>query len=368
MRKVFWDDPYQQALTTTVKEVKDNRVLLAETIAFSFSGGQESDKAFINGRAVTASEMDGTLIYYTLEEGHGLKVGEQVTMTIDWPRRYRLMRLHFAAELILELVTRALNVEKIGAHIAETKARIDFVFDQNIANIFEHLLNDYNKIIESDLPIKKGFLDEKTQRRFWEIEGFSKVPCGGTHVKSTAEVGFVSLKRKNIGASKERIEITLLDDSLLRREETDSITEKNQKHFDIVKKLNLPLGHYAIAGSGPLGIRGLRKMNDIDIIVSLDLRDKLAEKYSITDTGRVKKMVIPGKEIEILWQGAFYQHLPDETIPSVGAMIERAEIIEGLPFITLEDVLCFKRITNRLKDQEDIKLIENWQKNNVVKQ
>lgn len=40
------------------------------------------------------------------------------------------MRLHFAAELILELVTRALSVEKIGAHIAEDKARIDFLASQ----------------------------------------------------------------------------------------------------------------------------------------------------------------------------------------------------------------------------------------------
>ena len=45
---------------------------------------------------------------------------------------------------------------------------------------------------------------------FWEIDGFSKVPCGGTHVKSTAEVGFVSLKRVNIGGGKERVEIKLL--------------------------------------------------------------------------------------------------------------------------------------------------------------
>jgi Ser-tRNA(Ala) deacylase AlaX len=369
MRKVFWDNPYQQSLITTVKEVEGNRILLAETIAFSFSGGQESDKAFINEVAVAGSEMEGNLIYYTLEENHGLSVGDQVTMTIDWPRRYRLMRLHFAAELILELVTRALQVEKIGAHIAETKARIDFVFDQNIAVIFEKILTEYNTIIKSDRPIKTGFLDEASQRRFWEIEGFSKVPCGGTHVKSTAEVGFVALKRKNIGASKERIEITLLEEegSSLRKEGTDSIKEKNQKKFEAVKKLNLPREHYAIAGSGPLGIRSLREINDIDIIVSLDLCDRLAEKYSITDTGEVKKIVVPGEEIEIFWQGSFYKRVGDGTVPTVPAMIARAEMIDGLPFITLDDMLCFKRATNRPKDQEDIKLIEDWQKNKRAK-
>lgn len=211
MRKVFWDDPYQKSLQTTIAEVVGDKVLLNETIAFSFSGGQESDKATINGIPVLNSEKDAKLIYYYLPEGHGLSVGDTVTLEIDWPRRYRLMRLHFAAELILELVTRKLQCEKIGAHIAETKSRIDFVHDENISSIFDELLADYNAIIDADLPIKTGFSDVENQRRYWEIDGFSKVPCGGTHVKSTKEVGFVKLKRVNIGGGKERIEIRLLE-------------------------------------------------------------------------------------------------------------------------------------------------------------
>jgi Ser-tRNA(Ala) deacylase AlaX len=210
MRKVFWDNPYQTELSTTVAAVDGNRILLNETIAFSFSGGQESDKATINEMAILNSEIDGNLIYYFLPEGHGLEVGTPVTMRIDWERRYQLMRLHFAAELILELVTRKLGVEKIGAHIAESKARIDFYYDQNISTHFAALLEEYNAIINADLPIIKDFSDEAAHRRYWEIKGFSKVPCGGTHVKSTSEVGFVTLKRVNIGGGKERIEIKLV--------------------------------------------------------------------------------------------------------------------------------------------------------------
>lgn len=211
MRKVFWDNPYQKTLDTTVAKVEGNRLLFDETIAFSFSGGQESDNATINGHAILNSEIEGNLIYYTLEAEHGLKVGDKVTMEINWPRRYKLMRLHFAAELILEIVTQKLHLEKIGAHIAEEKARIDFIYDKNISNMFDEILSNYNKIIEKDEPIKTDFTDVENQRRYWEIEGFGKVSCGGTHVKSTSEVGFVKLKRKNIGGGKERIEITLID-------------------------------------------------------------------------------------------------------------------------------------------------------------
>ena len=211
MQKVFWDNPYQCILTTSVASVSGNRILFEETIAFSFSGGQESDKACVNGINVLNSEIEGNLIYYTLPEGHGLSVGDKVTMEVDWPRRYRLMRLHFAAELILELVTRKLGIEKIGAHIAETKARIDFFYDKNISSILESLLAEYNEIIIKNAPIRTGFSDIKNQRRYWEIEGFSKVPCGGTHVRSTKEVGVIALKRVNIGGGKERIEIRLMD-------------------------------------------------------------------------------------------------------------------------------------------------------------
>lgn len=213
MKKIFWDNPYQHHLTTYVSSVSGNRILFDETIVFSFSGGQESDKSWINGLAITHSEIEGNLIYYTLPEGHGVAPGDKVTMEIDWSRRYRLMRLHFAAELILELVTRKLGLEKIGAHITETKARIDFFYGKNISSVLESLLAEYNEIIAKNAPIKTGFSDVENQRRYWEIEGFSKVPCGGTHVKSTAEVGYVALKRINIGGGKERIEIRLIDDT-----------------------------------------------------------------------------------------------------------------------------------------------------------
>lgn len=209
MRKIFWDNPYQTTLTTQVSRVDGNWILFEETIIFSFSGGQESDKAYINGIPIIDSKIEGNLIYYALPPEHHLQPGTQVTMEIDWSRRHKLMRLHFAAELVLEIITQKLNIQKIGAHIAEDKARIDFISPQNISLHFEDILHQYNNIIAKDAPIITGFSDEKTQRRFWEIEGFSKVPCGGTHVKSTKEVGYVKLKRINVGSSKERVEIRL---------------------------------------------------------------------------------------------------------------------------------------------------------------
>ncbi len=214
MKKIFWDNTYQHELDTKVFEVNGNQLVFEETIAYSFAGGQESDKATVNNIPILDSKKEGNLIYYILPEHHGLVVGEAVHMVIDWPRRKKLMRLHFAAELILEIVTRNFGYEKIGAHISETKSRIDFIAQESIKPHLPAILAEYDEIIKKDLSIEKGYSDIENQRRYWKIEGFAQVPCGGTHVNTTGEVGFVTLKREHPGKAIERIEIRLTDDSV----------------------------------------------------------------------------------------------------------------------------------------------------------
>jgi Ser-tRNA(Ala) deacylase AlaX len=131
-------------------------------------------------------------------------------LELDWPRRYRLMRLHFAAELVLESVYRALpGVRKVGAHIGEAKARIDLAWPESISPWLPRLSAEVQALIDADHPIISAFRDEAAERRIWEIAGFARVDCGGTHLRRTGEVGGVRLKRDNIGGGKERIEIFL---------------------------------------------------------------------------------------------------------------------------------------------------------------
>jgi Ser-tRNA(Ala) deacylase AlaX len=209
-RKVFWEDPYQTRIETTISGVNGAEVTVAETICYAFSGGQERDTGTIGGRIVREARKDGLEIVYTLDPDHGLNVGDPVVMEIDGARRYRLMRLHFAAEIILELVYQTLGpIQKIGAHIAEDKARIDFEWGENIAAAFPDLLARAGALIAADHPISSAYQDEATEQRTWEIAGFARVACGGTHLKTTGEVGPIALKRKNVGKGKERIEITL---------------------------------------------------------------------------------------------------------------------------------------------------------------
>jgi Ser-tRNA(Ala) deacylase AlaX len=207
-RKVFWEDPYLTRLDTRVTSVQGDDVTVDKTIFYALSGGQESDHGTIGKSRVLEARKVGREIVYTLERDHRLKPGDAVTMAIDGERRYRLMRLHFAAEIVLELVYKALGpIRKIGAHIAQDKARIDFEWDENIASLLPQFQKQAALLVAADHAIISAFSDETNERRYWEIREFSRVPCGGTHLRTTDEIGAIELKRKNIGKGKERIEV-----------------------------------------------------------------------------------------------------------------------------------------------------------------
>lgn len=210
--KVFWSDPYLTELATRVSRVDGVMVTLDHTIFYALSGGQESDAGSIGDWPVAQAAWQGGDIVYTLPAEHDLRTGDEVAVRIDWPRRYRLMRLHFAAEIVLELMYRRVpGIVKIGAHIAADKARIDFELDHNIAEHFDALAAEVTRIVDADESITSAFSDATAERRYWKIEAFAAVPCGGTHLRRTGEVGRIALKRRNVGKGKERIEIVLAD-------------------------------------------------------------------------------------------------------------------------------------------------------------
>src|SRR5689334_3849576 len=105
---LFWDDSYLSTLDTSVIAVEGNAIILRDTIAYAEAGGQESDRININGISVLEAKLDpeNQFITYLLPENHGLQRDNSVRVDIDWIRRYRLMRLHFATELILVLMNR----------------------------------------------------------------------------------------------------------------------------------------------------------------------------------------------------------------------------------------------------------------------
>ncbi|MEX3073073.1 alanine--tRNA ligase-related protein [Vibrio alginolyticus] len=210
--KVFWSNPYQTEIRSVVTQIIGCDIELSHTIFYAESGGQESDKGTIAGISVVKAIKVGSRIIYTLETTPDFTVGDVVVTKIDWSRRYALMKLHFAAEVVLELFTQNFDtINKVGAHISQDKSRIDFEWLENITSLLPELERKAQALIDSDSVIISEFSDQTKERRYWKVVGFAQVPCGGTHLKRTSEVGNIALKRKNVGKGKERVEIRLVD-------------------------------------------------------------------------------------------------------------------------------------------------------------
>lgn len=154
--------------------------------------------------------------------------------------------------------------------------------------------------------------------------------------------------------------VAFFHESLDSTNEMSKMKHSNQEKFSALRELNLPNDQYAIIGSGPLGIRNIKAIGDIDIIVTPKLLATLAEKYGITDENGVKKIVLPGGVVEAFWEGSFYSAPADDKAPTIASRIASAEIINGLPFDSIENVLYYKRKDAREKDLKDIILIEQW--------
>jgi len=122
-----------------------------------------------------------------------------------------------------------------------------------------------------------------------------------------------------------------------------------------IKGLNFPLGEYALFGSAPMFIRGLREeMHDVDLVVTEKLWKKMQTvpgwKMEAASSG---DPVLRCEELEM-----FCGWAPGEW--DVNELIKTADMIDGLPFVTLESVLKWKKAYGREKDLADVKKIEKY--------
>ena len=232
--KVFYQDSYQKALTSEVVEVIEGGLLLAATIFYPLGGGQPGDQGVltVNGSDYTVVDTryadDGHNIVHYLQSADlsGIKVGDLVAMQIDWERRHRLMRMHTSMHLLCSLIT----AQATGGSVGETSSRLDFDLQGQVIDK-EQLTTELNALVARALPITIGAitdaeLDQNPELvrtmsvqpprghgtvRTISIEDTDFQPCGGTHVRSTAEIGELLITGlKNKGKQNKRISLALV--------------------------------------------------------------------------------------------------------------------------------------------------------------
>jgi misacylated tRNA(Ala) deacylase len=234
---LFRDDPYVRSCEARVIGVNDRGgIILDRTVFYATSGGQPGDC----GRLTCGSReiAIATAVYgdsksdviHVPAEGHApLSPGDRVEASLDWERRYAHMRVHTALHLLCSLVPFPVT----GGQISTDGGRLDFDIPDPNAVDRAALTLAINRLIREDHPVLASFITDAELAAKPELVRTMSVkppmetgrvrivsvgkngeidlqPCGGTHVRSTAEIGGVSVgKLESKGKQNRRIRISL---------------------------------------------------------------------------------------------------------------------------------------------------------------
>jgi len=237
-RPLYYEDPYTKEFDARVLQVTnlDNRfgVVLDQTAFYPTGGGQPPDTGIIKGQDGEAKIVDvqasrGVITHIANEITGKIVQGEPVRGVIDWSRRFALMRNHTAAHLTAEAIRKAtgMEMEIIGSGLDVDKVRLDLAHEGSLGPQLPEIEKVANTVIRENRAVEIKMMPraeaQKHVERFHEslktlppavenvriveIKDWHACACGGTHVKSTGEIGAVKvLRRMSKGKSVERIE------------------------------------------------------------------------------------------------------------------------------------------------------------------
>ncbi len=230
---LFRDDAYLRTATATVLAVSERGIELDRTLFYPQGGGQAGDSGTLrraSGECVAVADTrkggaPDCILHLPAPASPALEPGERVTLELDWPRRYRLMRLHTA----LHLLSCVIRAPVTGGNITADKARLDFDIELSLLNA-ERIERETNALIAQGAATETVWITDaqldaqpelvKTMSvqpprgagrvRLLRIPGIDLQPCGGTHVADIAEIaGIRVLKIRSEGRRNRRVEIAL---------------------------------------------------------------------------------------------------------------------------------------------------------------
>jgi misacylated tRNA(Ala) deacylase len=226
---LYLRDAYAEQFDATVVAVEGDRVALDETGFYVTGGGQPHDTGTLGQARVVEVSKDGAVAWHALE-GPMPAVGDRLHGVIDWPRRHALMRTHTALHILCGVIWNEYAKAVTGGNMEPLAARMDFEFDPLPEGFAATIERRVNEEVRRDRPVVVSFLspdevleDEdlirtKTNRvpehvregRVVDIVGLDKQADGGTHVRSTAEVGHVRVvKTESKGKGNKRVRIVV---------------------------------------------------------------------------------------------------------------------------------------------------------------
>jgi len=221
---LFRDDPYLASCEARVLAVREGAVELDRTVFYPQGGGQPGDTGRIGDWRVADTRM-GDSVLHVLEPGAAPEVGSPVKIQIDWERRMRHMRFHTALHLLCAVVKAPVT----GGRMAEDKAHLDFDIEMERLSK-EEIEAGVNALVRAGLEARPRWITDaeldarpdlvKTMSvapprgtgrvRLIDIPGVDLQACGGTHVRSTAEIGPIAVARiRSEGKRNKRVTLVL---------------------------------------------------------------------------------------------------------------------------------------------------------------
>lgn len=208
-----YQDSYLQEFDATVTAVAGKGVVLDRTAFYPGGGGQPPDSGVLKSGDVEYSvkrvARDKGEYVHEIQGGDTPEVGAAVHGTLDWDRRYQLMRTHTALHILCGVVWRDFGAQVTGGNMTPLRARMDFELESMSADFAERVEELINAEVSasrdihiSTLPREEAFQipdlirtkinllpPQITEVRIVDIEGLDLQADGGTHVANTREVG-----------------------------------------------------------------------------------------------------------------------------------------------------------------------------------
>ena len=236
--QIYNIDAYKNEIKSTIVEILEDYFVVDKTIFFPGGGGQPNDFGLIKADKDSfeinrVNWQKGKIAHFLSESDLSkLRVGDEITCILDWERRYKLMRTHTSLHILCGVIWRDYQAAVTGGNMEPLKGRMDFEFPSLSAELTEEIETKINIEVQKDRKITVDFLPReeafkipdlirtkvnllpeslKTIRTI-NINGLDLQADGGTHLSSTARVGFIKITgHESKGKMNKRIRISVLD-------------------------------------------------------------------------------------------------------------------------------------------------------------
>jgi misacylated tRNA(Ala) deacylase len=235
--EIYSTDAYARSCEATVVAISEDGIVLDRTVFYPRGGGQPGDTGILRSDGGTCAVTDtvkasGEVLHVV--EGRPPAVGTRVSAEIDWERRLVLMRTHTALHCLSGVVFTEYGAKVTGGNMEPGVARMDFELASISVEFGREVEERLNARLAEDRPVRVTFLpradaladpdlirtkvnlipEHVDPIRVIEIEGIDKQADGGTHVRTTSEVGRVRVvKTESKGKANKRMRIELAEPS-----------------------------------------------------------------------------------------------------------------------------------------------------------